>query len=327
MYWLLSFALLAASTVLADSVLIDNSATRSSVTASIASHAGNTNLHITDGNWYNIGVSNTENCTPFNDWALRTGVGDPFPDSAASSSLLLGGGSADAGQIGTVALGYGSGGSGAYSCAIGAFSLAWGVSNTTIGARSQTTVGTEEIIRIGAGTGGTSRTAYFWQWPILDKPTGLIPFDRMPAGVLTNGHTNVTFGSLTVLGGGNVVTNLSPGVLDPWHDVYTISTYTLGTVYISRANGEYQRLVPTNNVTICMDQPTFPAMGVPLLYLGVSNAAFTIALGTNTISTNSASQLPCGSSGVTFSNNWENAIILERAFGSTTTLWGVKQVR
>jgi hypothetical protein len=139
-------------------------------------------------------------------------------------------------------------------------------------------------------------------------------------------RTNLTVtGTLTVNGGGNVVTNLAGGVSDPCHIVTNLGAYTEGTVWVTRANGEYQRIVPTNNITIAIDQSSFPATMVPGVYLGISNGAFTVSFDPTTISTNGASSYPRGSGGVTLTNA-ESVVLLERVYGSTNRVWGVLQM-
>ena len=148
-------------------------------------------------------------------------------------------------------------------------------------------------------------------------------------GAITNGGPVIASINAGMLNLTNAVaqcpTNLAGGVSDPCHTVTNLGAYTVGTVWVTRANGEYQRIVPTNNITIAIDQSSFPATMVPGVYLGISNGAFTVSFDPTTISTNGASSYPRGSGGVTLTNA-ESVVLLERVYGSTNRVWGVLQM-
>lgn len=117
------------------------------------------------------------------------------------------------------------------------------------------------------------------------------------------------------------LTNIAEGVTDPWHAVSNITSYTFGTVTISRATGEYIALQPTSAVTIAFDD-SFPTNGTSLLTLQLNPAGQTITFYSG-ISTNTATNTIPGTAGLALQTNQWNALTFFKSFGWTS--WGVRQ--
>lgn len=174
---------------------------------------------------------------------------------------------------------------------------------------------------------------------LLDTSPLWIAVSNQAANAVTNGATVTN--SLQLAGvaasafltnNGPVIASINAGLLtltnsivDPCHTISNLDGYTSGTVWVTRAAGEYQRIVATNNITIAIDQSSFPANAMCGVYLGISNGAYTVTFNPTTISTNSGTAYPRGSGGVTLTNA-ESVVLLERVYGSTNKVWGILQM-
>lgn len=142
--------------------------------------------------------------------------------------------------------------------------------------------------------------------------------------IMTNGNITgntvlsnlVVNGSINIFGGGNITTNLDLfGTIDPWSYTKTINSYNNSTILISRTDGKYIRIQPTNNYTLAFATNTYPANSI------IEHAIELIPNGNSTtfdpitISTNSATNIIPGSAGVSISTNQSNLLIFMKCGG------------
>jgi hypothetical protein len=157
-----------------------------------------------------------------------------------------------------------------------------------------------------------------------------VPTAQLSVNYATSAGTAGTATNALQLGGiaaDRYPTNLAAGVTDPCHDLYVTNATGAGcTVTVTRAMGEYIQIEAATNYTLCIDRPSYPANKATLLYVAVSNGPFSVTFCTNSISTNSATALYPGSSGVLTTNNNFVSLGFLNAPGDTNRTWCVRNL-
>jgi hypothetical protein len=113
------------------------------------------------------------------------------------------------------------------------------------------------------------------------------------------------------------VTNLAGGYFDAYKTVYYVSTYSLGTITVSRAWGDSVAIGLTNNATITFSAAEWPSNSMGCVAVSLHPNGFSTTFAPSMISTNSATNTIPGSAGLVIQTNAWNLLTFAKGWGWT----------
>jgi hypothetical protein len=135
-------------------------------------------------------------------------------------------------------------------------------------------------------------------------------------GVMSTGTVN-NANNLGNVPASGYVTNLAGGYFDANKTVYFVSTYSLGTITVSRAWGDSIAIALTNNAAITFNPAEWPSNSMGCLAVSLHPNGFSTTFDPSMISTNSATNTIPGSAGLAIQTDTWNLLTFAKGWGWT----------
>ena len=150
-------------------------------------------------------------------------------------------------------------------------------------------------------------------------PDAIVTGTLTPTNYLTVSNTL----QLAGIAADRYITNLAGGYFDAYSQTYQVTTYSLGTITVSRTWGNAVCIALTNNCTIQFDMGEWPTNSMGSLAVSLHPNGFSTTFETSSISTNGATNTIPGSAGLALQTNTWNLLTFAKGWGWTN--WGVRQ--